>query len=1031
MIQKSLLLIFAAHKKEAMHKVQYLFLFILLSNIGFLFPVSAQTYWQQNVDYTIDVRLDDVLHELTGTISMQYTNNSPDELSVIYMHLWPNAYQNNSTAFAKQELENKSVTFQYAAKDERGYIDGLDWKVNVESASFEYDSENHDYGKLILPSAIKSGQTITITTPFHVKIPASKFSRLGHSDNAYQLTQWYPKPAVYDAKGWHPIPYLNQGEFYSEYGNYTVNISVPSNYVIGASGDLQTQSEIDFLNQKAEETLKMRTDNKDLSYPESSKEYKTIQYKINQAHDFAWFADKRFHVLKGEVILPYTQRKVTTYTYFTNLEADLWMKSIEYVNRAVLNYSEWVGEYQWNVCQALEGALSAGEGMEYPTITIIGESGNGQMLDNVITHEVGHNWFYGMFGFNERRFPWMDEGINSYYENRYMEKYYPGKTLAGQLAGVPLPESFASKMTLLEGVAILNSALEKTNKLQAIDLPAADYTSFNYGTVVYMKTAYCFNYLASYLGQNNFDRAMSKYFTLDKMQHSYPEDMQKVFEEETGEKLDWFFKQLLSSDRSIDYALTDMQIGVNTIVLRVKNNTDILAPFAISLMDGDSIVKTDWQQGFGGTQTIYMNRRKGQEVTAIKINADGLMPEYQKENNTMRSSGLFKKIEPLQLKLITSAFDNPDKTSIFYSPVFGANANDGFMLGLALYNSTFPMPGFEYVFAPMYAFGSQNLSGQGSIGINLYPDDGFASRWRISTSGYNYTYYKKTVTDSAQAVSSEYFDYTKLENKIEVDLRKQSMRTSPSQTITFRNILINEEDAGELSNIHLFGDGTFKMFNELNYQLDKKRVLFPYQLNGTVLFGDGFTRLSAEGKIKIHYPKMKQGIDIRLFAGKFFGEDAKNNRYSFSVGSVDGYHDFLYDEIFFSRNVYGNFWDSQVMMWDGFMKSKNFNTYPSFNYSNDMLAAVNLELSIPKAPFLALYADAVYYSTSDPLLPQKGNMMYDAGAMIKLIDNVFEIYFPLLESSDFDTDAEIEYSDKISFMLNINALNVFEVLRKL
>lgn len=394
----TLTFIFANIKNQAMLRV-LLFTFVFVLTNLLLFPIaSAQGYWQQNVDYVINVSLDDVKHELDADITMQYTNNSPDELNFIYIHLWPNAYKNNSTAFAKQEIENRSIDFYAAKPDERGYIDGLDFKVNGNPVQLEYDQQNIDIAKLPLDQPLKSGGKITITTPFRVKIPSSDFSRLGHSENAYQITQWYPKPAVYDKNGWHPMPYLNQGEFYSEFGNFIVNITLPANYVVAASGDLQTQSEIEFLDKLAEKTRIMSTDKKDLSFPPSSSETKTIQYKLENTHDFAWFADKRFHVLSGEVKMPYSEKVVKTYAYFTDLEANLWMKSIEYLNRAVLNYSDWVGEYQWNVCQALEGALSAGSGMEYPTITIIGNSGTGLLLDEVITHEVGHNWFYGMFG---------------------------------------------------------------------------------------------------------------------------------------------------------------------------------------------------------------------------------------------------------------------------------------------------------------------------------------------------------------------------------------------------------------------------------------------------------------------------------------------------------------------------------------------------------------------------------------------------------------------------------------------------------
>jgi hypothetical protein len=1003
------------------HKLQIMLKLPVLTGLIFMLKLvqaqtsAAQSYWQQHVDYTIDVTLNDTTHTLQGFITMQYTNNSPDVLDFLYIHIWPNAYRNTKTAFAREEVENRITKFQFAKDDERGYMDGLDFTVNGLQAEFTQDAEHIDYGKLKLDKALQSGETITIATPFRVKIPSSAFSRLGHNDQAYQITQWYPKPAVYDAQGWHPMPYLNQGEFYSEFGNFTVNITLPANYVVAASGNLQTESEKQFLEAKAEETRRMSTNSSDLSFPPSSPQLKTIQYKLENAHDFAWFADKRFHVLTGEVKMPYSDKKVKTIAYFTNLEADLWMQSIEYLNRSVYNYSEWVGEYEWDVCQALEGALSAGAGMEYPTITIIGESGTGFLLDDVIAHEVGHNWFFGMFGFNERIYPWLDEGINSYYEVRYLEKYYPDETLTGFLGGFPLPGNILQGITLRDATMKFNAALEKTNNSQAPGLPATEYTSLNYGMVVYMKTDYYMNYLAEFLGQNNFDRAMGAFFRTWKLKHPYPADLQAVFEQETGENLNWFFQGMINENRSLDYQITDVQAGKTSVVVRIKNNGTVAAPFPISLMAGDTIKKTDWQRGFLGTQTIYLNKNRDWNITSIKIDAEGIMPEYEKENNSIKTKGIFKTTEPLELQFLTTLLDNTDKTSIMYSPLLGGNANDGFMLGLGLYNSTFAMPTFEYVLAPMYAFGSKNIAGQGSLGLNFYPASGFASRWRISSSLFNYTYYKKIETDSAEVLTTDYFDYTKIENKLQFDIRKKYLRTSPQQSITLRNILVDEEDYLFLEDSTAKG---FDMFQTINYNISAKKILYPWSADVNAVLGDGFTRISLEGNFLINYPISKQGIDIRIFAGKFLGETEGNERYYFTAGGANGLEDYLYDEIFLGRNTYESYFDNQIMMRDGFMK------LPAGSSSNYLLAA-NLKLGIPKVPFIGLFADGVL----NPDNPEGQTILYDAGVALTIIDNIFEIYYTVMNSDFLETTA-LSFGDRMSFVLNLHALNPFEALRK-
>jgi hypothetical protein len=212
--------------------------------------LAAQTpYFQQEVHYTIGATLNDRDHTLDAHIQMVYVNHAPEALSEIWMHLWPNAYQNRSTAFCKQKLREGSAEFYFAPDSMLGFLENLDFRVDGQPVAWRYDTKHPDIAVLTLAQPLLPGGRITIETPFLLKIPAS-FSRLGHVGTSYQMTQWYPKPAVYDARGWHAMPYLDMGEFFSEFGSFEVQITLPDNYVVGATGALQTASERDFLQKK-------------------------------------------------------------------------------------------------------------------------------------------------------------------------------------------------------------------------------------------------------------------------------------------------------------------------------------------------------------------------------------------------------------------------------------------------------------------------------------------------------------------------------------------------------------------------------------------------------------------------------------------------------------------------------------------------------------------------------------------------------------------------------------------------------------
>ena len=403
------------------------FFLLLLLCSGCWLSVFSQ-YWQQEVNYRIDVSLEDKDHTLDGFARIEYINHSPDTLSFIWFHLWPNAYKNDRTAFSDQLLENGKTNFYFSDREQKGYINRLDFKVNNITSQALDHPEHIDIVKVLLPSPLLPGEKAMITTPFHVKLPYN-FSRGGHDGQSYQATQWYPKPAVYDRDGWHPMPYLDQGEFYSEFGSFEVQITVPSNYVVAATGELQNEDEKSWLKTRSSfdwtaPSPKTKTPgavnkNQDHLFPETSPGKKTLVFKQSRIHDFAWFADKRF-VVETDTCLLSSGKIIQVNSYYTPAFRETWSRSLQFAKDGVRHYSELVGEYPYESVSVVQGPESFGGGMEYPTITIISPGGNARELDITIAHEIGHNWFYGILASNERDHPWMDEGINSYYDSRYL-----------------------------------------------------------------------------------------------------------------------------------------------------------------------------------------------------------------------------------------------------------------------------------------------------------------------------------------------------------------------------------------------------------------------------------------------------------------------------------------------------------------------------------------------------------------------------------------------------------------------------------
>jgi Peptidase family M1 domain len=522
---------------------KFLLLFILFYCQLPVANCQLPSYWQQQVNYKIDVTLNDADNTLDGFVKMDYYNNSPDTLYFIWIHLWPNAYKNDKTAFTDQALENGSTSFYFSNADKRGYINRLDFKVNGELAKTQDHPQHQDIIKLLLPKPIAPKTNAKIETPFHVKLPYN-FSRGGHVDQSYQITQWYPKPAVYDSKGWHPIPYLDQGEFYAEFGNFEVQIALPENYVLAATGDLQNESEKNWLKNRSPFSRKSNTKkqvekkkNVILSQAPSSSKIKTLQYKQNNVHDFAWFADKTFSVKTDTLKLP-SGKIIDVQVFYYSENKETWSNSIAMIKRAILTKSQWLGEYPFNVVSVVDGGN--GGGMEYPTITLLDDGGSEKMLDFVINHEVGHNWFEAILGTNERTHPWMDEGMNTYYDSRYALQQY-GNT---RIDFIKTKSAFINKRIPDNIEQPLLQTVTAVKKDQPIETPSEKFNAFNYNMVAYVKTGNWMKLLEIELGKTVFDNCMQEYYKRWQFKHPYPEDFKKVVEGVSGKNVDAVFALL-------------------------------------------------------------------------------------------------------------------------------------------------------------------------------------------------------------------------------------------------------------------------------------------------------------------------------------------------------------------------------------------------------------------------------------------------------------------------------------------------------
>ncbi len=999
---------------------------ILLTAFAFLIcsGLSAQeavrqSDWQQRVDYEIHVELDDSAHMLDGQICITYTNNSPNDLRRIFIHAWPNAYEDNNTPFARQLVENGKLDFQFAKESDRGWMRDMKFVVDGKPVRWEYDSLRKDVCVLYLNRWLFSGEKAVITTPFRVKIPG-RFSRFGHAGQNYQITQWFPKPAVYDVNGWNPISYHDQGEFYSDFGSFDVSISVPENYVVAATGELMDQKEWDFIEHRIANPI-----DPEMDIPSATK-LKTLHYKQDSIHDFAWFAGKNLNIESSEVEIEGHTIRTLGFAPKQDFDYTSW------IERGLKYYSEHIGPYPYDYCSVVYGALEAGGGMEYPMITVISAE-----QQEVVVHEVGHNWFYGILGSNEKRYPWMDESLNSYFDSRATS------FLSFRHASLERPTIISNLFNINDfflGIGAMYSERQETH--QAIGASSLEFTEMNYGTMVYGKGALVLKHLEAYLGTEMMDSCFKEYYETWKFRHPLPGDMQDVFERTSGTDLTWFFRDVINTEKHIDYAIDALSDSSITIV----NRGDIQAPFVVGFFkEGDLMHEERVDQVNAEKVTVPINT--SEEYDLVKIDPYEDIFEPDQSNNSMRTSGMFPKMEPVSFNLL-ALIENPNASMVSWLPIVGYNINDNWMAGVYVSNMTLPGKKLKYSLSTLFSFSNQELNGLGRI---EYSHHAKAHMWKKDIGVEASRFSTRRLYDHTYTRIRPYvlfgFQPSDLRSKkfAEIELSTTIISFKPQFDIEQRKADVMEDTTGHLSLSEFNSD----QFVDLRFSFGNRKALDPCQTNIRAQWGnysanryiknennsvdDQFVKIEIDHSKKFHYRLSKltdKGINFRFYGG-YYPDPADDRYYQFRLSPDAGRFDYTYQYLMMGRAAGSGLWSRQVTL-SGYQSKLVGNMGNVSDDGDQWIAAFNVRADIPVKLPIALYADVFSFAGIESHPGSDGSIAYSAGLQLNVLTGFLQVYFPL-STSQFILDAQDlkgidSFGKRISFSMDLNSLKLDKLL---
>lgn len=519
------------------------YLLFALFSLTFYTGFSQECYWQQEVDYVMNIDFDVKKHQFQGEQVLIYTNNSPDTLNKVFYHLYFNAFQPGSMMDERSRTiadPDSRVGDRIAglSEDEIGYQKVL--SLNQDGTALQYHVEGTvlevSLAKPILPGA---STTFNMTFEGQVPIQIRRSGRDNKEGVAYSMTQWYPKLAEYDFMGWHANPYVGR-EFHGVWGDFDVTIKIDPSYVIGATGVLQNNEEIGHGYQASDRVVKQKVKGKN--------EWHFVAEKVI---DFAWAADPDYqHISKrahdGTMLHFIFQPGEATSENWAMLPV-IMDEALKFMNK---NY----GKYQFPQYTFIQGGDG---GMEYPMITLITGERSLSSLVGVCVHEWMHSWYQFTLATNESLYPWMDEGFTSFASSEIMNHLRKLELIPGQYVENPHMGSTA-------GFAMFTqSGYEEPLSTHADHFT----TNTAYGRGSYTKGSVYLSQLEYVIGNEAFRKGLIRYFNEWKFKHPTPNSILRIMEKESGLELDWYNEYFINTTKTIDYAIADVvERGNNTII---------------------------------------------------------------------------------------------------------------------------------------------------------------------------------------------------------------------------------------------------------------------------------------------------------------------------------------------------------------------------------------------------------------------------------------------------------------------------------
>jgi len=579
-------------------------------------------YWQQRADYTIHATLDTAANMLAGSERIRYVNHSPDVLEFVWVQLEQNLFAPGSITSVLSQPPLRfagGVVFDFTGK---GFVGGITVDRFAAGGRALTTTITGTMMRVELPRPLRPDSAITFDVAWHFPVPPYGGGRMGRvGSRFYELGQWYPRLAVYDdVNGWNTLPYIGAGEFYLEYGDFDVSLTLPAGFIVAATGTVTNPLAVWTAPQRAR-LARARRSSEAVAVITKAEAMangrrptagsKTWRFSAPNVRDFAWAAgpDLRWDASGWNGILIQT---------FYHPGAAPWEEANRMVRSALSHFSETWLTYPWPQFTTVEGLV---EGMEYPMITFCPSLEKREDQFWVLAHELGHEWFPMAVGSDERRYPWMDEGFNTFIDYGAAETYFRG-TVYGDTVWRELLS--AATVTAVPGV-----------EQPLITKPAEVHELY---WAAYQKPALMLTLLRdAVLGRDEFQGALREYARRWQFKHPQPADFYRTIANVTGRDLDWFWRGWVLTTARLDQAVDSVTRGPgDTTLIYLSNRGQMVMPLTLELRFADGTRDTRqlavemWYLGSRFTYRVSTSK----QIAGAVVDPQRIYPDVQRGNNS-------------------------------------------------------------------------------------------------------------------------------------------------------------------------------------------------------------------------------------------------------------------------------------------------------------------------------------------------------------------------------------------------------------